>query len=57
MVPLGAFQEEQMDTEQLGSACVVGHWAHSSPEEFVALKSMVQDMVEDTSYFLVLRGG
>jgi hypothetical protein len=25
VVPLGAFQEEQMDTERPDSACVVGH--------------------------------
>jgi hypothetical protein len=54
VLPLGTSQEEQMDTEEPGSACVAAHWAPGVPEEFAVAKGMVQDRVEDTAYFLVL---
>jgi hypothetical protein len=57
LVSLETFQEEQRDTEALGSAYVAGHWTHGSLGRFVAAKDMAQDTVMGTAYFLDPRGG
>jgi len=56
LVPVGTSQEEQIDTEERDSTGVAGHWGLDSPEKSAVGPGIVQDMVEDTSYFLVLRG-
>lgn len=56
LVPVGTFQEEQIDTEERDSASVADHEELDSPEKSAVAPGIVRDMVEDTSYFLVLRG-
>lgn len=57
VVQLRTFQEDQIEVEACGSACVADHWPHGSLGRFPAAKGMVQDTVTGTSYFLELRVG